>query len=210
MAHVPASCSNCGLLFPSGIGASVGLKSLNNATRCPRCGSIAGVLNGYIDLIKGVATFIMSPEHPRELKEELIAAARSAARDEVLTGVAAKLLEQKNPTAGEIIRSWGMFGFTGLAALATAATFLLGYYESGKNEPPEQAVMEEIDRFLTTEPQPQYKIVDTPAPSPSTLQPHPKKRQRNGAEGRSPNENRKARRARLAKVKKQGSKPLKK
>lgn len=208
MAQVPAVCKNCGLMFPSAFQAMRGMTVRDCTSDCPRCRAIAPVLNGYTVLIDGIVTFIRSPDYSRETKEALINTARSVARGEVRAAEASRSLDRKSEAAGKILREWIVVGSTFVGAMAAAATFLLTYFESGKNEPPEQPAMETVDSYLRKEPQRDKRITLGPIASlrpPSFLgsQHNTKQGQANRTSPDAPNENRKARRARIAELKKE-------
>jgi len=88
--------------------------------------------------------------------------------------------------------------------MATVGLCLLAYVDSGKNEPPEGPAMEAVDNFLCTVPQQDLRGLRPPVASlrpPSFLgaNQYPKQGQANGASPKAPDENRKARRARIKK-----------
>jgi hypothetical protein len=214
MSQIPAVCKNCGLMFPSAAKAHPSITVKDSRTICPRCNEMAPILNGYTAIINGMMTFILSPDHSRETKQALINAALSVAMGEVRADEATLALKSKSEVAGKLLREWIVVGSTFVGAMATAATFLLAYVESGRNEPPEQATLEAVDNFLRQEPQRDKRTdlgpnISLRPPSFLEFQNNTKQGQANRTSAEAPNENRKSRRSRIAELEKKRPKSKK-
>lgn len=73
MARIPAYCSNCGLLFPSGI-AATNVKNLTlagNKQNCPRCGHMAGIVDGVFNVADDLIEVIKAPDFTVEVLQKL-------------------------------------------------------------------------------------------------------------------------------------------
>ncbi len=204
MAHVPAICSKCGLIFPSPFQAIPGGTVEDCQTDCPRCRGAAPALNGYTVIINNTVTFFLSPEYTLREKKFLIETARAAAKGEVKTSEAKRQLDNSNPESGRLFREWATLGSVFLGAMATVGMFLLAYSESRGNEPPDQPAMEVVEKFICSEPQADKRTglplsSQRPIERPLKFQTHTEQGKANGASPKAPNENRHARRARLKK-----------
>lgn len=205
MPRIPASCHNCGLLFPSGFNVGLGAVLRGNRSSCPRCGGMADVLEGYTTLIRGVVTFVESPRHEIAEKQLLFQTAKEVGAGRVRAKDAVRDLEGQSPDGGRLLREWATFGLTIVATMAAVGSFLLSYQQSKGNAPLEEMATQKFEEVICTQPQPDMRSY-RPAPSgirpvamPSNAQPGIEERNSATARPEPPKENRKARRARIKK-----------
>lgn len=213
MPRVPAICENCGLAFGSDYEAVIGSFVIDSRCDCPRCGSMAPVVNGYTTMIGGLVAFIASPEYPIEVKRHLLDTAKSFSRGEISASLATRSIEKRSVDGGKLFREWVNSGSVFVGAMATAGLLLLTYMENRKNEPPEYLAMEVVDDYLRTTPQAIRPLRSKPdtsfklGPNDTELYPLAGEDQPRDRDDPSMKENRKARRIRASDSRSRRSKP---
>lgn len=122
--RVPARCSSCRLIFPSGIALSnvINVTFRGNSTTCPRCRSPASIIDGSFDFVGNVLRVHSAPPETIEvikiLQEALREAQSGKPDDEVLAN-----LEKKSPETARGLKS--LLSKTG-TTLAVGLFLILG------------------------------------------------------------------------------------
>ncbi len=201
MPKIPAICRTCGLMFPSGLAyMGPGMIVSRSFSGCPRCRSDAPILSGYTTLISGLVAFIISDEIEFSEKQRMIDAATSISSGKVRP---AEAIASIDGDGAKVLREWTSLGISFASLLVAVASLLLAYSTSGGNQPLDSIAMEKFDETLATIQQPDSRIAPAYSQRPvamgSKVKPQLKQGQAPTTSAKPPNENRKARRARMKK-----------
>lgn len=105
MVDIPAYCSNCGLLFPSGFAATNVRNTTftGNKQTCPRCGDMAVVLEGVFNVADDLIEIIQASDFTVEVLQKFQALiSRPNVSAEIDT--VAQSAEEIHPGLGNVVR----------------------------------------------------------------------------------------------------------
>jgi hypothetical protein len=195
----------------------------NCYSTCPHCGQRAPILIGYFTLIDNMVAFIADPSISRAEKNFLVSMARSVAEQTTTPSDAIEALANQNKVSAALFREWLNTGINFVGCMAAVGAFLLTYQDHRGNEPLSEVATSKFEEILRTQPQsnapsrtaPVYSsrpnarprflaplASERPTGRPSNFQPGTKKSQAQTPQAETKNENRSARRARLAQERK--------
>ena len=140
----PAVCPNCGLLFPSGF--AFGLRSQvtlsGNRSRCPRCGSVAVVPDGMLEVLERGIKLFSGPDFTLEVLrafevavEDLRAGRKTAAQTE-------KRLAEVHKGLSREFREWSTWGFNLISAMAAVAALVVALQSQPSNRTVDEAAVD--------------------------------------------------------------------
>jgi hypothetical protein len=106
---IPASCPNCGAIFPSAFGSmfrgnAQRVMFEGNTETCPFCGGEARTADGVFDITNRVITAVSAPHITLVMLAAFEAAVRRAYKEKKPPEELAKEVERIDPTFGAVIR----------------------------------------------------------------------------------------------------------
>ncbi len=104
---IPAYCSHCKLIFPSGIVANNvhKLKLTGNRSQCPRCHNIGNVIDGTFNIESDVISVVQAPWATFEVLSELARLLGRAQQTNKTPAETASEAEKLNPSLARLIQS---------------------------------------------------------------------------------------------------------
>lgn len=103
---LPACCSNCGLIFPSGLHvADYALATLRgNKQVCPRCGGLADVFEGTIQVLQDAVKVLRSDIALQVVRDQIAELASKAMRDDLPSAELTRKASEISPVLGKLSR----------------------------------------------------------------------------------------------------------
>ncbi len=108
MAFIPAFCTNCQSLFASRLfvldGDVKGLTLEGNQEPCPKCNSMAHVVDGSFDVTNGMLKMISGPELTADIMQRFGYIADLAIRNEITPQLFEERAAEITPALGELAK----------------------------------------------------------------------------------------------------------
>lgn len=152
MPNMPAFCTQCGLVFGSGIAInnSTNIQLRNVSSSCPRCGAMARVPDGIYNVLGGVIELLSGPtssvEQLRRLQSVLEQArAQGKNREEVQTAITLAAPELASLASALPVTRGELYAF--ITTILTLLTLIVSAYAAWKPAGPSQA---EIEAMVAT------------------------------------------------------------
>ncbi|ABL71810.1 hypothetical protein [Paracoccus denitrificans] len=156
---VPASCPNCGLIFPSGVSVTNAFVELNIKVPCQRCGTFTPAIDGAFSVIGDAIKVFSSSDFTIETLEKLNIAVEDLRRRRITPDEARASLAKHSPALAEQFGRWAKFGLNFIGCMAAVGSFVLAYLQYDR---PNRDVLDvAMERFEETYYEPQ---VDTRRP----------------------------------------------
>lgn len=110
--NLPAYCHSCGLVFSSPMAASgaIGLKVTNVQVTCPRCGEMASVLEGVMNVAEETIELISGPAWSHKVLSEIRGIVLDLRAGQISQHEAIEKAAAIDPLAGQTLRSWLSIG----------------------------------------------------------------------------------------------------
>lgn len=220
---IPAICSKCGLVFPSGVGGAPGARFRieSVSASCPRCWSSAPVLDGYYEILEDAVRLVQQPDFTRETAKALALEAQKLQRNTAEAQAASGRIRKTHPAAADRFALWSSIGANFAVAMATVVSALLVHMENRANAPLMERAVEALEDFSRHQPQPDLRahrlsVAPTTSIRP-TARPHSKEKLRvdhpkqSDCQAATPEpklENRRIRRAKRATSSRKSRKPV--
>lgn len=151
--RIPASCTSCGLIFPSGIVASTGsrIDISSSSSQCPRCGSMAHIVGGIMEILDRAVRLVSGPDFTRDTLLALGVAVEDVRSGRQTAHQAAASLQRRWPSLAKEFREWSGWGIGLLGLMLSVYSILFDHKEkpATNTTAPEEAAME-VDRYITS------------------------------------------------------------
>lgn len=149
---IPAFCPRCGAAFASGIvvgfGAKVSLRG--NMSRCRRCGAMAAIPDGFMEILDGAIKLFSGPDFTRDVYKAIGIAVDDLRSGRATERQAISDVTAKSKKAGTAFREWLTIGLSAAALMWTIGGDILAWRAQPKsNMHVEDVVSAAIEGYIT-------------------------------------------------------------
>lgn len=153
----PACCLTCGYVSPSGVSvdSSTNFISHGNISTCPRCGGIAMMPDGIMEIFGNTVRLASGPEFTKEMFEAIGVVVEDLRQGKISLSQAIEKVTVVSPPAGAAFREWSLYGMAFIGMMCSVMSLSLQWQDHVKsNLSAEMYAEQAVDSFYSSgEPQ---------------------------------------------------------